>query len=111
MANLQAEGAGESFIEMFQKIIDNMIYVNNEAFYLNGLLGILTLCVGAVSIVMMLKLRKMGFHLYILYSVLPILTLYLVSPVDLIPNLYVVWHTLSAALFSVLYGLNLKVMK
>jgi hypothetical protein len=110
-AELQANGMGEQFGRIVEIIIENAIYINNEAFFITNIFTLLTLIIGAVSIFLMLKLKKIGFHIYVAYSLLPIITMYIITPSELILTFSVIISVIIAAIFSVLYGLNLKYMK
>lgn len=107
---LESEGL-DNYADMVRLIIDYTKHVNDNSFSLNNLLTILTYIIGIGAIVMMFRLRKIGFHLYVIYSLLPVVTLYLVAPSSLIPNIYVIFYMVIAILFTLLYALNLKYMK
>lgn len=110
-AELSANGAGEQLAGMTNTIIDNAVYINNEVFMLSHTLSLITLIIGAIGVFMMFNLKKIGFHLYVIYSLLPIITMYIITPMELIITFSVISAVVLAALFSVLYGLNLKHMK
>ncbi|HLV41403.1 MAG TPA: hypothetical protein VKY37_03930 [Brumimicrobium sp.] len=110
-ADLQATGAGEQFGRIIETMIDNAIYINNEAFMATNLSTLLTLVIGALSVFLMFKLKKVGFHLYIAYSLLPIITMYMITPMELILTFSVVTTVVIGSIFSILYGMNLKYMK
>jgi hypothetical protein len=97
--------------QMVEPSIRYSEYMNNEVFYLYNLLQLLTLIVGAIGVFMMFKLKKTGFHIYVGYSLLPILIMYAITPMELIMTITVVTSVVISALFCVLYGLNLKDMK
>lgn len=110
-ADLQSSGIGEQFVRIIDTMIENAIYINNEAFLITNLSTLITLIVGAFSIFLMFKLRKIGFHLYIIYSILPIITMYIITPMEMILTFSVITTVFIGALFAVLYGVNLKHMK
>lgn len=110
-ADLQATGAGEQMGRIIETMIDNAVYINNEAFLATNLATLITLIVGALSVFLMFKLKKIGFHLYIVYSLLPIITMYMITPMEMILTFSVVVTVVVGGIFSVLYGLNLKYMK
>ncbi|MDX1653410.1 MAG: hypothetical protein R3277_13010 [Brumimicrobium sp.] len=101
----------ESFVEMIEKSIAMTIYINNEIFYLYNTLTLLSLIVGLVGVILMLRLKKIGFHLYVIYSLLPIVLMYALIPMNFIVTFYVILTVVFSALFCVLYGINLKYMK
>ncbi|HZH86990.1 MAG TPA: hypothetical protein VFD77_06720 [Brumimicrobium sp.] len=110
-AELQSNGAGEQLGQMIETVIQNAVYINNEAFYSTNILTLLTLIVGIASLFLMFNLKKIGFHIYIAYSLLPIITMYIITPMELILTFSIVISVIMAAVFALLYGLNLKHMK
>ncbi|MGB0933719.1 MAG: hypothetical protein ACPGU5_05520 [Lishizhenia sp.] len=101
----------EVMTDFIQKTIDSSLYINNETFYLNEALGLISLLVGLVGVVFMFKQLKLGFHFYIIYSILPVVILYMVLPAELISTFFVGISLFFNAIFCLLYGLNLKYMK
>lgn len=111
MIDLYEEQGIDFMVSFIQKTIDSNLYINNEAFFLNQIFTLITLLIGLVAVIMMLKLKKIGYHLYIIYSFLPVITLYVVLPSELISTVFVIVSLIMSALFCLLYGLNLKHMK
>lgn len=107
---LEAEGIGQEFTEMAEVMISTSVYINNEAFYLSNSLRLVELLVGAFSLFLMFHLKKIGFHLYIIYSFLPILITYIVLPMELILTASIIVSVLLGAFFALLYGRSLKDM-
>jgi hypothetical protein len=101
----------DGMVTMMEKVLAMSIYANDEVYYLNNVLTLLAAILGAIGVLMMLQLKKIGFHLYIIYSLSPVLILYALFPIAAIPTIVVVMSLFLGALFSVLYGLNLKHMK
>ena len=99
------------FAGMFETVIKKMHYTNQQVFYKQNILALLVALIGITGIVFMLKLRKIGFHIYIVYSLLTVGIMYLVYPTDLILNLEVYVSLFFSALFIFLYSRNLKVMQ
>lgn len=98
-------------VDFIQKTIDSSYYLNNETFYLNQALGFIGLVVGLIGVVFMFQQKKIGYHLYIIYSILPVITLYLVLPLELISTVFIVVSLFFSGIFCLLYGLNLKHMR
>jgi|GEM_PF-200032 len=98
------------FAGMFETVIKKMHYTNDQVFYKQNLLALLVALIGITGVVFMLKLRKMGFHIYIIYSLLTVGIMYLVYPINLILNLEIYVSLFFSALFIFLYSRNLKVM-
>ncbi len=101
----------DDVVDMLISAAELTVYQNNHVFYSFNLITLLTLLVGLAGIYMMYKLNKLGFHLYIIYSILPVLTLYLVIPMDMIPNFLVFGTLLISAFFCIMYATQLKHMR
>lgn len=101
----------DSMKEMVDKMVANAKYTNQEVFYVNSYLNLFTLLVGLVGVVLMYNLKKIGFHIYIIYSLLPIVAMYFIIPFELIPTLTVMVSLVTSTLFVILYSLNLKSME
>jgi len=98
-----------SFAEIFDKL-QRMSESLNEHFYFNSVVSVLVLLVGLVGALMMWQGKKLGFHLYIGYSLLAIIQIYFfVSPSD-VPSFVVIWGLLMSVLFVFMYSRNLKWM-
>lgn len=110
ISTLQAQGM-DDFAEMFEKMMLYAEYMNFEAFYLGNITSLIVSIVGLVAVILMLQLKKIGFHLYVAYSILPIVIMYAITPMNLISTFSVVAPLVISAIFCVLYGLNLKHMK
>lgn len=105
------DSGAHSMADIVENFIHLAAYENNEIFYTNHLITLFIIIIGIVGITLMFQLRKLGFHLYIIYSILPILSMYILLPMELIPSFLVIGSLLISLLFIVLYGLNLKHMK
>jgi hypothetical protein len=93
-------------LDQFSRMLDSLA-ANH---YGNTIATILVHLIGIIGVIFMWQGRKNGFHLYIVYSILSILQLYLfVSPAD-IPTIMVVVNLLISGLFIFLYSRNLKWM-
>jgi hypothetical protein len=111
MAELEGQEGMESLTAMTEKGIRYNEYINYEAFALNYSISLLVAIVGLVAVLMMIQLKKIGFHIYVVYSLLPTISMYLIVPSELISTFTVLVPILISALFCVLYGLNLKHME
>ena len=95
------------FVDVFTKLeaINDAMYAN---FMMFNLLGIFIAGIGAASAFMMLKRMKLGFHAYIVYSFLSILSVYaFVAPIN-VPSIFILTNAIFAGLFVFLYSRNLK---
>lgn len=111
VTQLEEQGIGLELVDMARVMIDSAIYLNNEAFVLTHSLKLIMLLIGAVSIVLMYQYKKIGFHIYLLYSLLPIAVMYITTPQELILNASIVLLVLIGGFFALLYGRNLKYLK
>jgi|SRR5690554_1205329 len=110
IGQLKDQNVGDSLVNMVESVINYSIYVNDHSFYANSYLLLFSFLVGATSLFFMFNLKKIGFHLYIIYSLLPVLTMYIVAPAYLIPNLNVVFYVIQATILALLYSRSLKNM-
>ncbi len=95
------------FVDVFTKLeaINDAMYAN---FIMFNMLGVFIALIGAASAFMMLKRMKLGFHAYIVYSFLSILSVYaFVAPVN-VPSILILTNAILAGLFVFLYSRNLK---
>ena len=108
MSELKSSGM-DGFSDMIAKI-QRMTEEVNDHFYLAGILNLFVLVVGLFGVIRMLKGYKIGFHLYIGYCLLTIVSVYAyVSPAN-IPTFVIVFNLIMSALFVFLYSRNLKWM-
>jgi hypothetical protein len=97
----------ESLAVMMEKI-QRMSESVNANFYASSIVSMLVIGLGLVGVLQMWKGKRLGFHLYIGYSLLTIMQLYFfVSPAD-IPSIVVIWNLIISAVFVILYSRNLK---
>ncbi|MEX1192275.1 MAG: hypothetical protein WED10_11985 [Brumimicrobium sp.] len=101
----------DNFIPMIEKSAELLVYVNNEIFLPYNILTLVSLIIGFLGVFFMLQLKRIGFHLYVIYSLLPVILMYILIPMNLIISALVISTVVLSALFCVLYGLNLKHMK
>jgi len=97
------QGANKEFIKSKELIVKNSIYVNNEIFYLSNITLLGTIIVGLIAVFLMFFTIKMGLLIYIIYSILPIATMYLTTPSDLILNIPLLILASSGLAFIILY--------
>lgn len=107
---MKSEGI-DDVAEMIRSTVDLTIYQNNNNYYSFHFLSIIGLFIGLVGVVFMFQLKKMGFHLYIVYSLFSILVLYMLTPIDIIPNFIVIGNLIISFFFVLMYAVNLKYMK
>jgi hypothetical protein len=97
----------ESFAVMIEKL-QRMMESINEHFYASTFLSVIVAGLGLFGVLQMWSGKKMGFQIYMAYSLITIVQTYLfVAPAD-IPLFVIVWNVLIAALFIFLYSRNVK---
>lgn len=97
--------------QMVEQVIQMSYMANFDYFVLNNLLQLIAVLIGGAGVFMMLRLKKIGFHLYVIYSLLPVVIMYLLFPTEVIATFVVVSTLVVSAIFCLLYALNLKHMK
>jgi hypothetical protein len=108
----QMEEAGmDDIVQIFETSAQQAVYINNEVFYSFNILNLISLILGFMGVFLMMKLKKVGFHLYVAYSLLPIIISYALIPMNLIIGASIITAVILSAIFCVLYGLNLKHME
>lgn len=108
----QVRGAeGMEWFEDFIRSGIDMLESMNVNHTMNVLTGLLILLIGLVGVIFMLKGRKLGFHVYIIYSFLASVQIYLFVSPSLLSNMIVIFSLFLSGIFVLLYGLNLKWMK
>jgi hypothetical protein len=100
----------EEIAEQLAPSIEFKRYENEHVFYLYNWLTLFTILLGTAAVIFMLRLNKIGFHMYVVYSLLPIIILYALFPSGIYKTSDILSLLFFGALFSVLYGLNLKHM-
>jgi len=96
---------------MFEQVIQMSYIANFDCFVINNVLQLITVIIGALGVILMLQLRKIGFHFYVIYSLLPIILSYILFPVEVIPTVVVITQLVLSAIFCTLYALNFKHLK
>lgn len=91
-------------IEQFQRMIDSL----NVHHYANSMTTIVFHLIGLFGVIQMWLGKKLGFHLYIAFSILAIVQMYFfVSPAD-IPTFTVIINMIISGIFIFMYSRNLK---
>ena len=100
----------DGMADMMEKISAMTAYTN-EAFYTIFMLNILTFLLGLFGAILMWQGRKLGFHLYIIYNIIAILTVYVVVPVNEVPSFITILNVIISAAFIFMYSRNLHWLK
>lgn len=110
-AVLELKNSGiHSLAEVMEKM-GNMTTILNEHHYQALSLTLIGLIIGFVGVSMMFLGKKLGFHLYIIYSIYSIGQIYLFFSAAEIPGLITWFGLIVSALFIGLYAMHLKWMK
>lgn len=83
-------------------------FIHTQVFWQYHALLLLVIAVGAGALFFMFKLKKLGFHLYIIYCILALGITFVVFPSEFRSNLETYGALFISGLFIFLYGLNLK---
>lgn len=106
----QVNDLGSVYWEDQLRKTSNMIRYTNANHYLNVLVLIIGYIVGILGVIWMLQKRKLGFHLYIIYNLIILLSVYLSVPIGEVPSIVIISNAVIAGLFIFLYTRNLKWM-
>jgi membrane-associated HD superfamily phosphohydrolase len=98
------------YVDILQKTI-LMSKELNENFYAAFFVTILTLAIGLFGVIKMRKGYKLGFHMYIIYSLLGSAHVYLFVPVEIVPSIIIYFNVIFSGIFIFMYSRNLKWMK
>lgn len=108
---VMSDAGMDDFVNIIETSSQQAKYINNEVFYSFNILNLITLILGFLGVFLMMKLKKVGFHLYVAYSLLPVIIMYAMIPMNLIISASIIISVILSAIFCVLYGLNLKHME
>ncbi|MGJ8661508.1 MAG: hypothetical protein ACSHXL_05695 [Bacteroidota bacterium] len=107
----EIENSGmDSFADMFSKV-QHMAEVYNANHYAFYTFSILIFAVGLYGVIQMFIGKKIGFHLYIIYSILAVVQVYFFLTPAEIPNSITIIGVIISALFIFLYSRTLNWMK
>lgn len=108
IADLRKLDAGD-FADLIEKVTRFVEY-ENDKFWLMFAADTVIAATGITAVFMMLRRRKLGFHLYIVYSLLFVGVVFLAVPFAEVPLAVTLGNAFFGALFILLYSLNLKWM-
>jgi hypothetical protein len=109
-ANLSREQGIAWAADFYEKTAKMMVYTN-DAHYLMLFMNFLTLALGLGGAILMWKGRKTGFHAYILYNLVGILSVYVAVPVAEVSSFMVIVQVIFSAAFIFMYSRNLYWLK
>lgn len=97
---------GEDFVTESMQMLD----VTQELFFsINGL-ALANIVLGFYAVFLMYNLKRNGYYLYLIYSIVPIISSILFFGTGTLVMLGVAWHVVIGLLFIILYGTQLKRM-
>jgi hypothetical protein len=97
-------------VELAKKIAYDRMTIINTKFYLHGTLNLITLFTGLIGVLLMLRKNRLGFHFYIIYSILSFTFIYFVVPIKLAAQNELIIGALFSAIWIFLYARQLKNM-
>jgi hypothetical protein len=104
----EGEKAFEVVENMSNFFIERNEYIQKQVFWPYHLLVFLATGIGIVGVFFMFKLKKIGFHLYIIYCLLDVGIPFILFPGELRSSILIILSLSLSALFVFLYSLNLK---
>ena len=105
MKKLKLDYAAE-LLDKFNKMNEAFM----SSFYAYHFLLSLIFALGAIGVVLMLKRNKLGFHLYICYSILGIGHMYIFASPNIVPSVMIILSSLISGLFIFLFSRHLPWM-
>jgi len=103
--------AGSSFGgEVYDQVADQVVQINNNHFAYHGM-TVFFVGLGIIGAAIMLKRMKLGFHFYVIYSLVVTAIPYLFVTSDAIPLAGTIFNLFISALFVFMYSRNLHWLK
>jgi len=90
--------------------LDVFLGAINEHFYFYNFASLIIASIGILAVQKMLSGKSLGFHLYIIYSIISIAQYYILIPISEIPSFYINANLAFSVFYIFLYSLNLKWM-
>lgn len=106
-----ARQAGASGIAEFMETYMRLFKQTNDNHYLAVGISMVVCVVGAYAAFRMLRGEKVGFHFYIIYSILSIVSIYAYASIGNVPTIYIIFGVVLSLIFILLYSRNLKWMR
>ena len=100
-------GSTEEIQLVLEKTIEKQRIINSS-FYLNSLINTVVYALGLVGVIFMWKQRKLGFHLYVIYSLLAMTAVYVIVPISLVLQAEIIQSAIFSTIWIGLYAINLK---
>ena len=103
------EIGADSWVE-FSETMSRMAIESNQNYYSALVIDLSILILGIFSVLRMWQGVKMGFHLYIVYSLLCAASYYFYLSPENVPTLFIVLSFIFSGIFVFMYSRNLKWM-
>jgi hypothetical protein len=101
-------------VEYLAGVIDQFGLMQTEIFQNFKLHVLITLFVSLIGLggsLLMFKGKKLGFHLYIIYSILSVISIYAVASSSNISSFHIITNISVSGIFILMYSRNLKWLK
>ncbi|MBI2257775.1 MAG: hypothetical protein HYU67_02635 [Flavobacteriia bacterium] len=102
--------SGSGFTELFEKLA-KITQFTNDNFYMHEFILIASFALGFYGVLKMYQGIKNGFHLYIIYNLLSISSIYVSVPPSDVPSFIVIFSVIFSGIFIFMYSRNLHWMK
>lgn len=110
-ATSQLEEAGmDGFAGMMDQLMAMTAEIQ-ESFYLAMIVSLVTYLIGLFGALKMFQGQKIGFHLYIIYSLLAVGGVYLYISPQNIPSISIIFGLILSGIFVFMYSRNLSWLK
>ena len=107
----EARDVGMDGVAQIMEKVIVMTEATNANHYLMVVSNLFIATIGLLAVIQMFKGKKIGFHLYIIYSLIAMFQLYIfVSPTD-VPTFIIIINAIISGLFIFMYSRNLSWMK
>jgi hypothetical protein len=106
-AQMMEDMGSVSMAGEFRRIMNLLTYTNAN-FSISVTTSLLTSAIGLISALFMLRGRKNGFHLYIIYNLMNLVGVYAYVPVQEVPVSMLIINALVSSLFIFMYSRNLS---
>lgn len=100
----------ESWVPTFKKI-KMMTLSANKQYYPIKLVSLLVAALGIFAVMKVFQGDKLGFHLYIMYSISSVCQVYLFHSPSAVPTFMIVLEVILSGVFIAMYAVNLKWMR
>lgn len=95
------------FANFFDQM-SNVIVERNENFYFASIVDLMTVVIGFFGALLMFRGRKIGFHLYIIYSLLSVGGIYLYISAENVSSLIIISNLVMSGAFVFMYSRSLN---